>query len=422
MFLFVRFVLFACVGMRAASRILETVFSFLEIDVPVPSWHAGRLWLLRIGLYKLEREKQISDDWIWIIDHTVQLGKEKCLVILGIRQTSLPKGELYLTREDVEPIALIPVEQSNGEIVFDQLEKTVPKTGVPRQIVSDHGTDLKSGIEKFCRKHGAVHTYDMKHKGAAILKREMNDDPDWQEFASLASKTGKKLQQTDLAALAPPNRRSKARYMNVDKLVDWGSGKLLYLDREKEKDPDNFKDGVLFRKLGWLFEFRQNIKEWKVLVSMVKAANEYVNFMGLEKGVHEGLKAELQEIEGAESFPGVSDELVSFVREHEEKTEGRGRLLGSSEIIESAIGKYKGLQGEQVKGGFTGMLLGLAASVSDFSRETVEKAIACVSTKKVWNWISENVGKSVFSKRKEINKIVKELEQKRDENTSRCLA
>lgn len=408
--------------MRAASRILETVSSFLEIDVPVPSWHAGRLWLLRIGLYKLEREKEISDDWIWIIDHTVQLGKDKCLVILGIRQAFLPKGEMYLTHEDVEPIALFPVEESNGEIVFDQLEKTVPKTGVPRQIVSDHGTDLKSGIEKFCRKYGAVHTYDMKHKGAAILKREMNDDPDWQEFSKLASKTGKKLQQTDLAALAPPNQRSKARYMNVDKLVDWGSGKLLYLDLEKEKDPKNFEQSVLYRKLGWLYEFRRNIKEWKVLVAMVKTANEYVNFMGLENGVHEGLNEELLGIEGAESFSRVSDELVSFVKEHEEKTKGRGRLLGSSEIIESVIGKYKALHGDQVKGGFTGMLLGLAASVSDFSMETVEKAIACVSTKKLWNWISDNVGKSVFSKRKEINKIVKEQEQKWDEFSGRCSA
>ncbi len=145
-------------------------------------------------------------------------------------------------------------------------------------------------------------------------------------------------------------------------------------------------------------------------------------FHGFGKGVHEGLKAELPGIEGAESFSRVSDEPVSFVREHEEKTEGLGRLLGGSETIESAIGKYKALQGDQVKGGFTGMLPGLAASVSDLGKETVEKAIACVSTKKVWNWISENFGKSVFSKRKEINKIVKELEQKRDENTSRCLA
>ena len=91
------------------------------------------------------------------------------------------------------------------------------------------------------------------------------------------------------------------------------------------------------------------------------------------------------------------------------------RLLGSSEIIESVIGKYKGLQNDQVKGGFTGMLLGMAALVSDLSMETVQNAIDSVPTKKVWNWIKENIGKSVFSQRKEFNKIAKKEEQKWDD-------
>jgi hypothetical protein len=33
--------------------------------------------------YMLMKPKQQADDWVWIIDHTVQLEVEKCLVILG---------------------------------------------------------------------------------------------------------------------------------------------------------------------------------------------------------------------------------------------------------------------------------------------------------------------------------------------------
>ena len=80
---------------------------------------------MRIGYYKLFREKEISDDWIWIIDHTIQIGNEKCLVILGIRQSALPAAELYLNHEDIEPIALLPVSKSNGQIVYEQLEEAV---------------------------------------------------------------------------------------------------------------------------------------------------------------------------------------------------------------------------------------------------------------------------------------------------------
>ncbi len=51
--------------------------------------------------------------------------------------------------EDVESIALLPIKHSNGEIVFQQLEETIDRTGLPREIIGDHGSDLKSEIEKF---------------------------------------------------------------------------------------------------------------------------------------------------------------------------------------------------------------------------------------------------------------------------------
>ena len=40
---------------------------------------------MRLGYYKLHRTKTQSNDWIWIVDHSAQIGAEKCFVILGIR-------------------------------------------------------------------------------------------------------------------------------------------------------------------------------------------------------------------------------------------------------------------------------------------------------------------------------------------------
>jgi hypothetical protein len=79
--------------------------------------------LLRLGYYKLTRTKTYAQDWIWIVDHTIQIGREKCLAILGIRQSKLPAAETILYHEDVEPLALYPVKSSNGDIVYQQLKK-----------------------------------------------------------------------------------------------------------------------------------------------------------------------------------------------------------------------------------------------------------------------------------------------------------
>jgi hypothetical protein len=125
----------------------------LQLSMPSPSWYTGRLWILRLGYYKLTRPKEQGDDWVWIVDHTVQIGAEKCLVILGVRLSALPAMGECLSHKDVEPIALWPVKKSNGEVVYQQLEAGIEKTGIPREIVSDHGTDLKLGIDQFCQAH-----------------------------------------------------------------------------------------------------------------------------------------------------------------------------------------------------------------------------------------------------------------------------
>lgn len=394
----------------------EIISSFFQLGQESPSWYSGRLWLLRIGYYKLFRENQKADDWIWIVDHTIQIGNEKCLIILGIRQSELPPAELYINHEDVEPLALLPVEKSNGQIVYEQLEGVVEKTGVPRQILSDYGTDIKSGVEKFCHVHEKTcFTYDIKHKGASILKRELADDQSWQTFITNASKTSKRVQQTSLAHLAPPNQRSKARYLNVDTLVNWGQTTLTYLDSLQVENNSGYDLNHIDDKLGWLYEYREDLVQWQELVGVVKGVEDYIKFVGLYSGCHIDLLKQLDMDITTPRANKVRNELVSFVKQLSLDAKDGERLLGSSEIIESVIGKLKSLEQDQSRSGFTAMLLSLPAMLSKTTQDVVQKALASVPTKKVFQWMRENIGQSVQSKKKEVLSTVKKAEQKWDQ-------
>ena len=91
----------------------------------------------------------------------------------------------------------------------------------PRDPV-DHGTDLHGGVKLFIDRHPeTIEIYDIKHKAACLLKARLEKDERWKRFASLAGQT-KSRQQTELAFLAPPSQRSKARFMNLHELVNWG--------------------------------------------------------------------------------------------------------------------------------------------------------------------------------------------------------
>ncbi len=230
MLLWINMILVATTGLRCASRAISVCLTAFNLNVTVPSWYTGRYWFMRLGYYKFNRAKQFADDWVWIIDHSVQIGQEKCLLILGIQLSKMPNGRA-LTYEDLEPIDLIPVRKSNGEIVYAQLEEAVKKTGVPREIIADHGPDINAGINRFLAVHPETCSiYDIKHKTAAVLKKLLNDDKEWLEFVTACATIKKQLQQTELAFLAPPNQRTKARYMNVEELIAWGISILQFLD------------------------------------------------------------------------------------------------------------------------------------------------------------------------------------------------
>ena len=107
----------------------------------------------------------------------------------------------------------------------------------------------------------------------------------------------------------------------------------------------------------------------------------------------------------------MREELSTFIKTESKKAKPQERLLGSSEVIESVFGKLKFLEKDQSKSGFTVLLLGLAASVSETTLDVVQKALASVPTKKVFQWFKDHVGQSVQSKRKEVKKIARKAEQ-----------
>jgi len=261
-YMYVSLVLTASTSLRGGSRALEVFISTLNLDCSTPSWSCGRLWLLRLGYYKLTRPKEIADDWIYVIDHFIQVDNKKCFVINGIRQSQLSNIERALTFEDMEPLAILPVNSSTGDIVFEQLEQTAEKTGIPRAMVGDFGPDIKKGSDEFCKKYPrTIYIHDIKHKTALILKHELEKDEDWQEFNRLRCETKRKIQQTHLGFLYPKKQRTKARYMNVDTSMEWGIDILDFVEKQAKNPFKEFDKKAVEEKLGWIRNYKESLED-----------------------------------------------------------------------------------------------------------------------------------------------------------------
>ena len=388
-------------GFRAASRVVDATIEFFGIQWEVPSPTTARKWLLRIALYQLLRLQTISNDWVWIVDHTVKIGPDRCLVVMGIRASELPPVGTPLQLQDLQLLQLCPVTHSDQHVVEQQLETTVAKTGVPRAILHDHGSDLKAGINRFCTKHLETQSlYDVAHKGAILLKIRLEKAPLWKPFCTLVGQTKFKTQQTELAFLVPPSQRSKARYMNLGPLLRWARGTLLIL---KFHPPEVLKfcsSERLEEKFGWLREFETCLAEWSEYEILLDSAVDEVRCCGYAHDMAYRVALRLMPHVCSDNGRQLKDELVAFVAGESSLVRLGERLPGSSEVLESAFGKLKSMEGVHQKCGFTSLLLALGILVGRIDRDIIQKALVEAPGKRVDKWISENLGSTYHSKRK----------------------
>ncbi len=403
MLVFVTFVLSAITSLRGAARALVLLTTLLPVDIPLTpcSWWTGRLWLLRLGLFKLTRRKSNADDWVWIVDHSVQIGPEKCLLIVGIRLSSLPSDSCHLRHEDLEPIALCPVRKSTGDVVWQQLETAVAKTGVPREILSDHGPDVWAGIRQFCEAHpDTCAVYDITHKAALLVKAFLEYDTTWEQFCQFATHMKAQVQQTDLAPLAPPAQKTKARYMNVEALGRWATRILQALDADplvRDTVPLSAHPGV--SKVSGVDTFREDIAVWNAVFEVVELTECHVRHYGFQSESLDTLEAQLYALPLLPHVLNFADELLAFVRTESAKARPGERLLGSSEVIESVFGKLKHIERAHAHQGFTGLILSAPAMVGPTTLEVVQEAMETVSTKDAQIWCRETLGPSVQAQR-----------------------
>jgi hypothetical protein len=389
------------VSLRGVPRVLTVVAEALPCPLPIPHWTTGRLWLLRLGHAMLTMALEQAQDWAWLIDHSVQIGQEKCLVILGIRLRDLPEPGVPLAHSDLRLVALVPRVSWTRQEVDEQLEVASQRTGVPRAIVDDHGVDIAGGVRFFQERHPqTVEIYDAKHKAACLLKHRLERDPRWADFNRQLAFTRCALHQTELAALVPPAAKPKARFMNLEPTLRWAENVLGVLRQPPAVVRERVSTKRLQEKLGWLQTFAAALAEWSEWQALVNVVVQFVNAQGLFRGAARQVKAALRPYRLHDSSQALAQELVAFVAEQTRRLRAEERVPGSTEVLESCFGRLKQLEKQQARGGFTSLILGFGAFLADTSKQVIQEALQHSRTKDIVAWCREHLGMTLFSQRK----------------------
>lgn len=404
--MFIELVLSGPVSQRAAAAVLQLFASWMNLDQPrLPCANSGRLWMVRVGLFALTCEKPRADDWLWMMDHTVQLGPWKCLVIVGIRLSDWQSLKRPLRHEDLSLLNLTPMKTANKEAVAKELERTCSEVGPPAVVLSDEGAELKSGMAIFQQQlprniPRPPHLHDIKHKAATLLKKELEATETWSSFVKQLTRTKVNVTLTSLAFLNPPRLRNKARFMNLDCVVKWGARVLRFVKAPMDFPDDPIDLDQLEAKLGWLREYEKSLREWEELLAVIEAAEDFVRRKGYHKRARSELAKVLQPLAKKASSKRLMSGLLEFVKQESKKLKKGQRVLGHTEVLESLLGKYKQIQGRHSQGGMTASLLNIGAVVIKRTPEVIEQALATVPVKAIYEWVRNNLGQTVASKQK----------------------
>ncbi|OWK45040.1 hypothetical protein [Fimbriiglobus ruber] len=325
----------------------------------VPCATTVRSWVLRLGYAQLTRPLSHDHRWAWLVDHTIQIGSQKLLAIVGVVLDHAPFGVRPLERADLHLVDLVPMDTSNHARVDAALQRAVARTGPPRQIVSDGATDLCKGIQDFRARHpDTLGVPDVAHHVANLLKHYWEADPQWTAFVGRMTATAATLRQTRAAHLVAPKLRAKARYMSVATFVRFGRLVAAKL-RAATPDPE------VVTHYGWVAAYADALTVWHEQHALVQATLRIVRVEGLFARTPTLVDDEWARLTLSDHPTTVRlrNRLRAYVDRWSRAAHPGERLIGSTEILESAFGLQKRLSRDQAASGFTGLSLGVGAMI-----------------------------------------------------------
>jgi len=397
----------ATLGCSKVAAVLKVIFG--EITEKIPHHTTIRNWVIRNGCYNLVKPIEKSEDMVGIGDVTIALGKLKCLAILGVRMNTLEKrGDYTLAHNDVEILGLHLTEKSTGEFANKSFEETRSRIGSEfLAFVIDQGSDVKKGGNLFHEQHpNTLIIHDIPHKMSLIMEHTLKNDEMWAEFIKKLSDTKRLIYQTELAAMVPPNQRSKARFMDISYLIDWHE---RILNSKRSGRLDSIPEERYQKYFGWLLDFEIPLKDVRFMEGALEMIKSTCREHGLSHETYDYISiyfAEVSSLIEDEKINKFLDEALKSLEIETKKLKEDQVILCSTEVLESIFGKYKELNSSSQ--GINGNILGIATFVgSKLTEQTVKEAMEGCSTKSGISWIKQKVAETLGSLRRQFFGTIK---------------
>lgn len=327
------------IGFRPTETALKIVFDWLGIAAKVPSFDSICVWSCRVGIAQLKLVVRDGEAWIWLVDHSNQIGQEKVLQIIGIRVQDLPPVGETLPRDKMVVLATVPGTSWTRDDVRREYKKLAERIGPPAYLVTDGAVELIESADALeIAGEMPIVLRDMKHYAANVFEQLIGKDERFQGYLSKLGRTRSTVQQTELSHFTPPPQKPKAHFMNLGPTLRWGQMVSYHLGDCHSQSRQGITAGRMNEKLGWVRGFRGELAVWNRCQEVMQASLGFINRHGIYHGAAAKLKIELDKLRSShppdcKPSATMSAKLLAFVEESESKLPAGERAWLSTENL-----------------------------------------------------------------------------------------
>ena len=369
----------------------------------------------RVGLGRMRKAKK-ENGGTWLVDHTNQIGKEKVLTILRVGQ--LPPNGVPLRHQDVEVLATDLAKEWKREDVAKVYEQIAEVYGTPDSVVTDGAVELREPVDVLGEPGKKPRVFrDVKHFLANRLESLLKRDSNYEAFTQKLGRSRSALQQTELAHFIPPPFKMKARFMNLERTIEWAASVLWHLDHPESPSRKEVTPERMEEKLGWLRDFATSVPEWQQCQEVISTTLTFLNQQGIFQGVVKEYQRAIAGIAKSHSSKQLVNDTKALLKEYEKQLQPNERIRISTEILESAFSLYKQLEQQHSKSGFTSLLLTFPTLLAETTANEVTASFAEVKVADVRAWTKKHVPNTLTSQRQRMYREAKSTTKTKGKGT-----
>ena len=374
---------------RSCVGILKVMAIVLGLELKIPCHNSIQNWEKKLGYYRLHKKEEGSGSWMIIIGESISIGREKLLLILGVKLDEYSFEEA-LCFSDMHVLDMAISKSWKGVEIAERIAGLEVDYKIA-YAASDGGTNIVKALN--IRNINRVS--DCTHAFGNLLKKQYNTCEHFKAFSKQCGVFKRQIQLSKFAEYAPPKQRSKGRFLNLHSLSKWAFKVLSLLDSKKEMHPE------IIQKLAWIEAYRGLIIE---IYEQCQTMNELCAVLK-KKGLNEKSIKQCQQIlkqhkcthifqQGVEQYLGINKVLIKKLPS----------LICNSDIIESYFGKYKNISSKNGKSLITDGCLCIANFQQNFSEQQIKQAMEQIKIVDLNKWKADNCSNSILKKRKHLFK------------------